>query len=188
MVGVAIGSRKHPYVNILFGARAQAPQLALLQNAQQFGLRGIRHLADLVQQKTASGSEFEAACAPIHRAGERAFLVPEDLALDQRFRNGCAVYADERLCLARAQLVQGAGYKFLSCSALAGDQYVDVRGRDLLDQSEDLAHGPRVANQRTKHSAFTQPAPRHFEFDLCFALPRGVGKDGAETGGVDRLL
>ncbi len=38
---IAIGGRQHAHVHILFTARAQPPELALLQHAQQLGLRAM---------------------------------------------------------------------------------------------------------------------------------------------------
>ena len=95
LAGIAVGGRQHAHVHVLLGARAQPAQLALLENTQQLGLRAGGHLADLVQQQRAPGSQLEAAGPPLDRAGEGALLMAEDLALDQRFRNGGAVDRDK---------------------------------------------------------------------------------------------
>ena len=36
--GIAVGGRQHAYIHLLLGARAQPPELALFQHAQQLGL------------------------------------------------------------------------------------------------------------------------------------------------------
>ena len=65
-------------------APADALELALLQDAQQRDLRLHRQLADLVEEDGPAVGELEAAEAPLRRAGERAFLVAEELRRDQR--------------------------------------------------------------------------------------------------------
>ena len=90
--------------------------------------------------------------------------------------------------LARAQIVQRARHQFLAGSAFAGDQHGDIGGRDLLDQPENLPHRSGTAHQRAQHAGLAQPAPRHFQLDLRFALPGGVDQDGAQPRGVHRLL
>ena len=62
---------------------AQALELALLQHAQQLRLQLQRDLADLVEKHRAVVGQLEAADALRDRAGERAPLVPEQLALEQ---------------------------------------------------------------------------------------------------------
>ena len=42
-------------------------------------------LADLVEKDRAAVRELEPAFAPLQRAGERAFLMTEELALDQPY-------------------------------------------------------------------------------------------------------
>ena len=65
-----------------------------------------------------------------NRAGERALLVAEQLALDQAGRQGGAVDLDERLVAPRAGRVDGAGDQLLAGAGLAGDQHRGVGRRD----------------------------------------------------------
>ena len=55
-----------------------------LEHAQKLRLRRQRHLADLVEQHRAGGRALEQAGLRLDRSGERALLVPEQLALEQR--------------------------------------------------------------------------------------------------------
>ena len=57
---------------------------ALLEHAQELGLQAERQLADLVEEQRAAVGHLEAAGLLLGRAGERALLVAEQLALDQR--------------------------------------------------------------------------------------------------------
>ena len=62
---------------------ADALELLLLQRAQELRLRLERHVADLVEEERAAVGGLELALAARDRAGERAALVAEELALDQ---------------------------------------------------------------------------------------------------------
>src|SRR6185369_13491715 len=88
---IDIGRGNHAHVDGLLHPSSEAAEAAFLEHAQQLDLRGRRHLADLVEEQRAAIREFEAALAPIGRTGERALLVAEDFALQQRFRNRRAV-------------------------------------------------------------------------------------------------
>ena len=68
-----------------------------LEHAQQLGLDRERQLADLVEEHRAAVRALEQARLGRDRAGERALLVAEQLALDQRLRpERRAVDRDER--------------------------------------------------------------------------------------------
>ena len=79
---------------------ADALELVLLQHAQQLDLRLERQLPDFVQEDGAAVGQLEAALLLLHRAGEGAALVAEQLALDERGRQRAAVHFDHhgRLC------------------------------------------------------------------------------------------
>ena len=79
-----------------------ALDLAALERAQQLGLQVQRQLADLVEEERAAVRLLEGApCARRDRAGERALLVAEQLALDELLGDGRAVDRDEGLLRAR---------------------------------------------------------------------------------------
>ena len=54
-----------------------------LEHAQELGLQVERQLADLVEEQRAAVGLLERAGAPRDRAGERAALVAEELALER---------------------------------------------------------------------------------------------------------
>ena len=96
LLQVDIGGGDDAHVHAV-GARAAQPlELPLLEDAQQLGLQGQGQLADLVEEDGAAVRLFEAAHPGHHRAGEGAFLVTEQFALQQVFRQGGAVHLDER--------------------------------------------------------------------------------------------
>jgi hypothetical protein len=70
---------------------------AVLQDAQQLGLQLQRQLTHLVQEERAAIGLLEGALAPGLRSGEGAFLMAEQLALDQRRGQRGAVDRDKGL-------------------------------------------------------------------------------------------
>ncbi len=97
-----------------------------------------RHLADLVEEQRAAMRGLEQprlAAAP--RTGERAVVIAEQLAFQQRLREGAAVHRHERERAARAQRVQALRDHLLAGAALAEYQHGRVRLRVAARQ---LAH------------------------------------------------
>src|SRR4051812_4578272 len=101
---------------------AHALQIALLQHAQELRLDEGRDLADLVEKERAAMRLLEAAHASLVGAGERALLVAEHLALEERLRHRRAVERDQRSLGAWAQGVDGAGELALARTALSRDE------------------------------------------------------------------
>ena len=129
---------------------ADAPDLALLERAQELRLHADRELADLVEEHRAAVGRFERADAIAIGAGERAAHVTEELALDEVRRDRAAVDDDERLVGARAALHDLGGDELLAGAVLAVDEAVDVARRDLLEEREELAHRPAGAGERAE--------------------------------------
>src|SRR5260221_4596682 len=80
----------------------------LLEHAQEFGLQAERQLADLVEEQRAAVGHLEAAGFLLGGAGERALLVAEQLALDQRLGERRAVDRDARPLRAPARALDRA--------------------------------------------------------------------------------
>ena len=83
-----------------------------------FRLELQRNFADLVKKQRASMRQFEASDLLRHRAGERALLVPEQLALQQAGGDRRAVHFHTTTRAAAAQVVNCPGYEFFSCAGL----------------------------------------------------------------------
>src|SRR5438094_10101047 len=69
--------------------------LTMLQDAEEFDLRRRRRFADLVEEESTRGSRREETFLILHRASERTFHVPEELTLEQTFRERAAVDRQE---------------------------------------------------------------------------------------------
>src|SRR5207237_3872648 len=133
-------------IDRLLLAAAEPPERPLLQHPQQLHLRRGLHLRNLVEKQRAAVRELEDAGAPIVRAGERALLVPEDLALEQRLRNRGAIDRDERKRRSLAQLVNRLRDELLAGSRFAPDQHRCVGRRRLFDDAIDASNAGAVAD------------------------------------------
>src|SRR5262249_47671675 len=105
--------------------------------------------------------ELETSLPAIRRAGESAFLVTEDLALEQRFGNGRAIDRNKRHLPARAQLVDRLRNQFLAGARLAPDQDVGLRRRRLLDGLVNLPHVRAVADHLAEAAVLTELLAQH---------------------------
>ena len=117
-----VGRRDQAEVHLDRGVAAEPLEAALLEHAQQLGLRDERHVADLVEEERAVVGELEAAGLAIVRAGERPFLVAEDFRLEQRVGQRRAVHRLEAVRAAAAQLVDHPRHELLARSGRAEDR------------------------------------------------------------------
>ncbi len=109
--------------------------------------RSSGQLADLVQEQRAAVRLLERALVRADRAGERALLVAEQLALDELLADRRAVHRDERALGARAAGVDGAGDQLLAGARLAENRHRRGRGRHALDELDEHPHRRSMAHQ-----------------------------------------
>jgi hypothetical protein len=145
LLEVLVRRGDHAHVRLERGVPADAVVLAVREHAQQPDLQVRRHVADLVEEQRAALGLLEAAAPRALRAGERAALVPEQLALEQVLRDRRRVDRDERTRGARAVTVQRARDELLAGPRFAGDQHGRVRLRQPPDRPEHLLHRRRLA-------------------------------------------
>ena len=115
-----------------------------LEAAQQLRLVLERELAELVEEHRATIGALEHARAGRDRAGERAALVTEQLALDERRRDRAAIEHDERLAAPARARVERARDELLAGAGLAIDDDRRLGRRDACAQREQLAHPDRA--------------------------------------------
>ena len=99
------------------------------RDAQDFGLGPEAHVADFVEEERAAVGLLELADLALMGAGEAAFAVAEEFALDQVFGDGGAVDFDEGLGGAGAHGMDGVRDEFLAGAAFAVDEHAAVGGR-----------------------------------------------------------
>ena len=137
---IAVRGGDDPDVDRHRPGAADAVDHALLNGAQQLGLQPHVHFGDFVEQQRAAIGLLEFADAARHRAGKRALLVAEQLGFEQRFRDGRAVDANERLLGPVRARVHIARQHFLAGARFAGDQNRGVARRDLQRKLDHARH------------------------------------------------
>src|SRR6185369_16835923 len=93
---VTVGGRDDARVGPQHARAAEPLELALLQHAQELGLRRRAHLADLVEEQCPPRGLLELSRLALRGAREGAALVAEELCFQQLFGQRRAVQRDER--------------------------------------------------------------------------------------------
>ena len=126
---------------------AHARDLALLQHAQQVGLRLQADVADFVEKYRAAFGDFKFSLLAVLRAGERAFFMAEEFAFEQRLGQRAAVDHDQRMKTAHAGGMNGAHDQLFAGSALARDQDIGIGRADRFDGFENFAHRRALSHE-----------------------------------------
>jgi hypothetical protein len=114
---------------------AERQHLALLQHAQQCGLRRRRQVADLVEHERATMGGPDQPQPILRRTGERALAVAEQLGLQQRARQCPTVERNEGAVTAGVSMHVARG-ELLARAALAEDHDRHARARNLPQPRE----------------------------------------------------
>src|ERR1019366_2177574 len=122
---------------------------AVVEDAQQRGLQGVGHLADLVEeQRTAMSGADTPFGARSRRARERPRGISEQLAGDEGGRESSAIDRDERACAAVAGLVDRACEELLARARLRQEEHRQARGREARGQVLRLDEARVLAEDR----------------------------------------
>ena len=135
--------RGHHHAHI-YGHRFVATDpfhFTLFQNAQQFGLHGERHIADLIQEDGSVIRLLKLSDVPGSGAGEGSFLMSEKLGLDQLGRDRCTVQRDKRRPRTRAAFVNGSRHQFFSGPGFSQDANPALTGRNPGHLRHHALHG-----------------------------------------------
>ena len=114
---------------------AQALKLLLLKSPQQFGLELQRDFANLVEEQRPLMRQFKTSDLLREGSRERALLVTEEFAFEQRVRDRGTIHHDERPLAPPAQLMDAASHQFLASTRFALDEDGRVRRRHDCDVS-----------------------------------------------------
>src|SRR6185436_7786492 len=147
LLQVLVGGGDQAHVRLDRLGAADPLELPLLQDTEQLHLRRQVDVADLVEKQRAAVRQLEAALLARFGAGEGAFLVAEQLGLDQAVGQRGAADFDERLLRAQRAVVDGVGDQLLAGARLAADQHGRAGAGDLRDLLEDLPQRPAAAHQ-----------------------------------------
>ena len=131
--------------------------------------------------------QLEPSLALTDGAGERPFLVAEQLALEQRFRQGRAVDGDEREIPPRRSFVHGPRDQLLAGAGLAEDQDGADRLGHMADQLEHVVHPRAFAQDAMEGELLVQLLAQRGDFVGERALSQGSLHHELQMLEVDRL-
>jgi hypothetical protein len=96
---IDVGGRDHAHVHAHLFGPADAVEAALLEHAQQIHLQLGGDIADFVEEDGSAVGHFELAALALRGAGERAFLMAEQLGFEERLGQRGAGDRYERLLM-----------------------------------------------------------------------------------------
>src|SRR5579859_611276 len=137
-IDVGGGHDAHVHLNLL--RAAEAHELALLNDTEQFRLCFGTDGCNLVKENGALIGNFEEALLGSDGAGKSALHVAEKLRFEQIYRNRSSVDWHEGLVRARGGGMNGFGDELFTGAAFPADQHGGARGSDLGDQIEKRQH------------------------------------------------
>ena len=111
---IAIRRRDDPHVDVTRLARADGPELARLERAQEQRLERGRRLPNLVEEERPTVGQLEEAAPCLLRAREGALHVAEELARHELGRQRREVLSDEPRATSPAALVDLGGDELLA--------------------------------------------------------------------------
>ena len=145
---VLVGRRDDADIALDRRPTADGRVFALLQDAQEAGLRLHRHVADFVEKQRPAFGLLEAANRPRGGAGEGALLMPEQFAFDEVARDRGHVDRDEWAALALAVIVQRPRDQLLAGPGFAGNHHAQVGLHQTREHPKNVLHGGRAADDR----------------------------------------
>jgi hypothetical protein len=140
LLEIAVRGDDHAHVHGEGTAASHALDLALFEHAQQLGLHGHGHVADLVEEKGAAMRLLEFSDVARGGSRERALFVAEELGFHQLGGNRGAIQGNERRIVTRTLLVQRAGDQLLARAGFAANAHARLACGHLLDLRHHLAH------------------------------------------------
>src|SRR5258705_3754908 len=128
---IAIGGRDETNIGLQRRRAADSLVPALLEHAQELRLRRRGELAHFVEKQWAASRKLEPTALQLVRTGKGPALVPEQLGLDQGFRQRRTVERDEWPFGSRTGVMDRPCQNLLAGPALAGEQHRRAPGCDL---------------------------------------------------------
>ena|SRR6516165_1765230 len=113
-------------------------------------LQIMREIADLIQEQGAMISPFYESEFAAHRAGEGAFLIAEQFALNQSGGQGSAINGHKGPARACGTLMNGLGGELFSCAGFAGNKHWSINLRKPADANENFLHRGAFANEKLR--------------------------------------
>src|ERR1700737_665928 len=150
LLGVAVGRRHNPDVDLDFLLAAQTPDGSRLDRAQKLDLNVGRHFGDFVEEDSAAVCHLERARLLVGRARKRSLLVAEQLVLEYVLGKRRAVESEKWPLRPLALGVHRARDQLLASAGFTKDQYARCGRRDRFDDLVDGAHLLGLSGQLAK--------------------------------------
>ncbi len=144
---VLVGGGDDPEIAAQGGGAAHPAEFPGLQHPQQVNLHLHGNVAHFVQEEGAGIGHFQAALLGVFGVGEGAFLVAEELALQELLGEGPAVDGNEGGVAPRALGMDGPGHQFFAGAGFPGDQDGGIGLRHIDNGFKQLDHGRGLAHQ-----------------------------------------
>ncbi len=175
---VAIRRSDDAHVDLPDRVAADAPDLAVLEDAEELRLQRRGKLADLVEEDGAALGLLEDAGAVRDRPAEGAPEVTEELTFDQVLGDAAAVDGDERPLRTARQVVDRPRDDLLPRPGLPFDEDDRLRGRRALDHPVEAAHLDAGADEPLERSLVRELDAHRLvaEVDPDRRAPRAEGR------------
>ncbi len=154
---LAIGGAHNPNFDFLVFLRANAAELAILQQLQKLGLQHGIEFRDLVQEQGSAMRHLHPSRLGIVGAGKGASLIAKQFALQQRARDGRTVHFDKRTAGPGGVEVQQSGDNVLARTTFAGDEDREIRAGDPLQLLTNVPHSRRLTKNNRLREAIGEP-------------------------------
>src|ERR1019366_4613147 len=188
LLEIDVSGGDNAHVHLYLAHSAQVHELAVLQHAQDLGLRLQVHGANLIKEQRPAIGHLEQAFLAGDGAGEGAFDVAEERGLQQVRWHRTGVHRDERAVAARRVHVNGFGDQLFARTALALQQHGGTAGRHLRHQVEDAQHGLAFADDVLEVVALLESALQLDYFFFSAAPANRSAYVGQQFLVVPRLL
>jgi hypothetical protein len=137
---IAVGRGDHANVYRPEPVPADAPDLSLLENAEELHLHRQRDFAYFVEQEGSAVRFFENPRAVQQGTCECTSCVPEQLALEKTLDDGPAIHSNEFVGSSQRCLVNELGETLFAYAALTDDQDGGVESGDLRSAVKRFLH------------------------------------------------
>ena len=140
LLQIAVGGGQDADVDGNAARAADGTNFFFLNGAQEFGLEVDGKLADFVEKNGSAFGDGEQSFLGLIGAGEGAFDIAEQFALNQRGDERAAVDGNKRLVVERSGVMNGARDHFLAGTAFSEDQHGMGAVGGLGDDAVKLLH------------------------------------------------
>ena len=184
---LAVGCRDDAHVDLARLRRADAKYLAVFEHAEQLGLEIRAGLSDFVEKERAARGPLEASRTFADCSGERALLMPEQLAFDHALAERFAIDCDERAVGAVAPVMKHPGDHFLAGPSLAFDKDRGPRRRHPANHRDQLAALRPLGDEAGRDAGDVELLAEFAVLALQGAHLDRAADDRIELVGVERL-